>query len=228
MPILDVNDIRLDPGPLALAINRGRKDSRLEECVADCLKSAASLIRPRALYDYWAVAEVQESRAVVRTADGHEVGLNVGPRADLLSPAALVQIGVVTIGPGLEREVQRLNQTGDIYTGYILDCVGVTFLAEVGKALDRTAEDAAALRGWCVGNRLAPGSLVGWEMTDQPVLAGLLPLEQIGVSINTSGVLFPYKSATSLIGLGPGYTARRAGRVCHLCPRAKDCWRRES
>ena len=227
MPVLDDIDTRLEPRSLALAINRGRQDARLEECVAGCLKSAASLLMPRAIYDYWAVAEVRESWVVLRAQDGQTVELKVGPRADLLSPAALVQIGVVTIGPGLEREVRRLNQAGDLYTGYVLDCVGVALLAEVGKALDRTAENAAILRGWGVGNRLAPGSLAGWELKDQPVLAGLLSLEQIGVSTNDSGVLYPHKSATSFIGLGPGYHANKVARVCHLCSRAKDCWRSE-
>lgn len=224
MPILESMNMRLEPGPLAKAINHGRQDARLEKCVAACLESAASYIKPKAIYDYLEVEEAGEGRVLVRARDGRTVEFNVGPRADLLSPAAMVLVGVDTIGPDLEKEVSRLNRTGDVYTGYVLDCVGVALLAEVGNALDRTAEKAAALRHWGVGHRLAPGSLTGWEMTDQPVLAGILDLDQIGVVVNESGVLTPHKSATSLIGMGPGYTTDTVARVCRFCPRAKECW----
>ena len=216
--------MRLESGPLAKAINRGRTDARLEESVVACLKLAASYIKPKAVYDYLEVAKLAKDRLVVRAPDGRMVELKVGPKADLLSSAAMVQVGVDTIGPDLEKEVSRLNQAGDMFKGYILDCVGVALLAEIGKALEREAEKAADLRGWGVGHRLAPGSLVGWEMTDQPVLAGILDLDQIGVKLNDSGVLIPYKSATSLIGMGPGYTAHKVGRVCQFCKRSEECW----
>jgi hypothetical protein len=123
----------------------------------------------------------------------------------------------------LEQKNRQINQTGDVYQSYILDCVGVALLAEVGNTLDRLAEQYASDHGWGVGYRLAPGSLEGWAMTDQLVLGGLLPLANIGVSINQSGVLTPLKSAVSVIGLGPGFTAKKVYRVCHLCPKAAEC-----
>ena len=224
MRILNDMHIRLEPAPLAKAINRGRPDARLTETVASCLKSAVSYIKPQAVYDYLEVAELGGDRAVLRAEDGGTVELKLGPKADMLSPAAMVQVGIDTIGPDLEKEVSRLNKTGDVYLGYVLDCVGVALLAEVGNALDRAAEKAAALRGWGVGHRLAPGSLQGWELTDQPVLAGILDLDRIGVAVNQSGVLIPHKSATSLIGMGPGYRAQKVERVCRFCPQAKECW----
>ena len=224
MPILEGINMRLEPAPLAKAINQGRHNARLEKSVAACLESAASHIKPKAIYDYFEVEQAGEGRVVVRARDGRPVELNVGPRADLLSSASMVQVGVDTIGPDLEKEISRLNRTGDMYTGYVLDCVGVALLAEVGNALDRAAEKEAALRHWGVGHRLAPGSLTGWEMTDQPVLAGILDLDQIGVVVNTSGVLVPHKSAISLIGMGPGYTSGKVARVCRFCLRAKECW----
>jgi hypothetical protein len=94
---------------------------------------------------------------------------------------------------------------------------------EIGPHADLLAD---AECGWAVGASLSPGSLAGWPLTGQRDLCALLPLERIGVSLNAVGILVPFKSVTSVIGIGLGYTGRRVGSVCHLCSRASARWRR--
>ena len=109
----------------------------------------------------------------------------------------------------------------------MLDSVGVVALGAVGDVLRGVVEKRAADLGWGVGAALAPGSLVGWPMRGQQELCSLLPLEEIGVRLNRSFVLEPHKSASMLVGIGPGYTASRVGSVCRFCSLAGRCWRRK-
>ncbi|MCB2192809.1 MAG: hypothetical protein KQI62_14660 [Deltaproteobacteria bacterium] len=227
MNLLEITKPDIDPDRLALAINRGRPDETLRQCVQENLPQAKELVTPQAVYELWTVVETGPDWVRVEAGDGSSAALTVGPHADLLSPAQMVMASAATIGQALDDAVKRLNQQKDLYSAYVLDCLGVAFLAEAGRAVDSLAEQEAAQRGWGVGPRLAPGSLPGWELSDQKVLAQLLLRDPGPVSLTQEGVLRPFKSATSLIGMGPGYTSGRVGRICHMCSRSDDCWSNE-
>lgn len=227
MALLEIPKPDLDPVHLALAINHDRPNEELEQSVRDCLAQARELIAPRAVYELLVVVGRGPDWIEVAGKAGGSARLTVGPKTGLLDPADMVMVGVTTIGHELDDAVKRLNQQGRLYTAYVLDCVGVSLLTEAGKALDRLAEEGAARRGWGVGHRLAPGSLPGWDMTDQKILAGLVLAGQGSITFNEDGVLWPLKSATSLIGMGPGFTSRRVGRVCHMCSKRETCWSKD-
>ena len=46
------------------------------------------------------------------------------------------------------------------------------------------------------------------------------------MSLTGSGMLTPVKSATALIGLGPGYESKTVGKVCEFCDLKDTCWTR--
>ncbi len=227
MPVLAIGKPDLDPLVLALAMNHDRPNQQLEEDVKAALIRALDLIQPRVAYEFLRVSGRGPDWITVSSGRRDNVRLTPGPRADLLDQAEQVLAGLTTIGPELEREVERLNRQGDYYGGYILDCIGIALLGEAGKVLDNLAMESAAQRGWGVGYRLAPGSLNGWEMSDQKVLATLLPLEAIEASLDENGVIWPFKSAASLIGMGPGYPRGEVRPACHLCNNREACWTKE-
>jgi hypothetical protein len=137
-----------------------------------------------------------------------------------------VLVGVVSIGPALERRVHELQQAGEHVKAYMLDNAGVVALGAASEALRCVVEEAAAGLGWGVSPSLSPGSLVGWSLRGQRDLCALLPLEQVGVALNDHYVLVPHKSASSLVGLGPGYDSAHVGSVCKYCALQDTCWRR--
>ena len=94
-------------------------------------------------------------------------------------------------------------------------------------AAARMAEDRAREMGWGVGARLAPGSLVGWDTARQTEICALLPLDAADIHLTDSGLIVPFKSASGLIGVGPGYRETTVGSVCGLCRLKDSCWRRK-
>jgi hypothetical protein len=157
---------------------------------------------------------------------GQQSTLRIGPKADLLRGAERALVSVVTIGPELERRVHELQAAGEGLKSYLLDSAGVVALGAVSEAIRCLAEEAAADHKWGVSPSLSPGSLVGWPLAGQRELCALLPLDVIGVQLNSHCVLVPYKSVSGLIGLGPGYEASRVGSVCKYCSLRNTCWRR--
>ncbi len=229
MPILNNIRIDLDPEKIALDLNQGRKNKSVAQGIEKALETAARLWAPSALYETVRVAAVEEEVVrVVSLSDGREVTLRVGPRAELMAPAGEAVISVSTIGPALEEEVARINKSGRMLKGYLLDSVGVTALGEVGRAVRTEVERLAREKGLGVGPSLAPGSLSGWPVSGQRELLSLLDLSLIKVRLNPRCLLLPFKSASGLIGLGREYPSQRVGSICRYCSLAPTCWRRRA
>jgi len=219
--------LALEVDKIATALGRGKRLPGFEAEIEWAIAAFEEVWAPAALIDLLPVRSLAGQAVTLQRPDGAEAVLHLGPKADLLAPAELVQVSVNTVGPGLDRLVREIQAGGDSLKAYLLDSVGVLALAQAGAAVTRLAEAEAADRGWGVGRRLSPGSLIGWPLTGQRELCALLPLEGIGVQLNQSCVLIPFKSGSAVIGLGPGYQSRRVGSVCRWCVHASTCWRRK-
>jgi hypothetical protein len=187
-----------------------------------------TLWQPVAIYDWFDVRALDGERVTVAPTNGTgpEAMLHVGPKADLLAGARRVLVSVISIGGALEQRVQELQGAGENLHAYMLDNAGVVALGAAGEAVRCVVEEAAAEQSWGVSPSLSPGSLVGWSLHGQRGLCAMLPLEQIGVTLNEHCVLVPHKSASALIGLGPGYDSAHVGSVCKYCALQDTCWRR--
>ena len=226
MPTCSIENPYLDTKKVALLVNRGRAMPRLEQAMAEMNQLASGLVTPRAAYRMFEVREVTGENVTFRAEDQTEKTLRLGPKADLLAPAQLAMASVTSIGGALEAEVKRLNQNRDNFNAYVLDCLGVAYLNLAGKSIIARAEHMAAEKGWGIGRRLAPGSLVGWDLRGQKDICQMAHAEEAGIMLSNSGMLIPVKSATALIGLGPGYTSKKVGRVCEFCSLKDTCWTR--
>ena len=217
--ILSAIEITINPQEV-LQAQGVRPRPVLRTALEKAIDLGADLWQPQAAYAWWPVQKV-EGETLHLAAD---MSLMIGPHADLLAQAQEVLVGVRTIGPALEERVRELIQT-DPLLGYMLDSVGVEALGQVGEALHQLAEERAAERGWGVSPSLAPGSLVGWPMSGQRELFRLVDPSVIGVRLSEQCVMWPHKSVSQLIGLGPGYD-EHVGSVCRFCSLKNRCWRR--
>ncbi len=240
MPILTDIPVALTPEEILATGGKRRVQPALLRDAEEAITLGQTLWQPAAVYDWFDVVELSGEEVTLSPAslDGADAGsgpgapgrqvvvLNLGPRADLLAGARRALVAVGTIGPDLERRVQELQAGREGLKSYLLDSAGVVALGAVGEALRCLAEEAAVAFGWGVSPALSPGSLVGWPLTGQRALCGLLPLAEIGVHLNGYCVLEPHKSFSSLIGLGPGFSSRKVGSVCKYCALKDTCWRR--
>ena len=227
MPVLTQIAFEITPDEvLGALMKEQRSPERFVNEVTEAIDLALQICEPTSIYE-WFRSEGVKGEALYLT--GHQderKSLNIGRHAELAAPAKEVLVGVNTIGAKLDEKVGELNQAGDTLLGYFLDSVGVIALGKTRDALSRIAEAEAAERAWKVGPALAPGSLTGWSVRGQSDLISLLPISNIRVRLSESGVLFPLKSASIIIGIGPDYEKTRVGSVCHLCQNRDTCWRR--
>ena len=126
-------------------------------------------------------------------------------------------------GQALEAASKKASENGHHLGSYFLDLIGLIVLEKIGNLIKQIAEKKAAESGWGVGPFLSPGSVHGWELEEQKKLCSLLPLEKINVTIREDAVLFPFKTISCLIGLGPGYDRVKVGTTCQVCSKNHDC-----
>lgn len=229
MPQLPPVEIEVTGEEVLKALRRGRTPSPdMLKQAEKAVETARSLWQPAGVYEWFSVSALNGATVDIHHKNSSRTAtLKVGFHSDLLQHADRVMISIFTIGNALDDTVHRLNQEGAYLESYLLDSVGVVGLGKVGEAVRRMAETAAAERDWGVSANLSPGSLKGWDISGQQTLCGLLPVRDVGISITPEHLLKPFKSVTSVIGMGPNYTARKVGSVCRFCHNAPTCWRRK-
>ncbi len=219
--------ISLTPAELVQAYSKGRQSSlssKLMDAAQIAVDMCEELITPAVIYDRFNVHEVGDEKVILgKEGRAESYSLQVGPKVDLLAPAKQVIVSVITIGPALETKVRQLE---DKLVAFMLDTAGVLALSMAGSTLRDQVEEHIAENQWGVSPALAPGSLVGWQITGQREIAALLPLEEIGVQLTDYCVLEPHKSASMTVGLGPDYSSSHIDSVCQYCSLADHCWRR--
>jgi hypothetical protein len=228
MPTLE--NIPISLAPEEILDSRGQSQVRpalLQDAEA-AIALGQTLWQPRVIYDWFQVRRVDGDDVVLATGNqaNPESTLHVGRKAHLLADSHQLLVSVCTIGPALEQHVHELISAREGLNAYMLDSAGVVALGAVSEAVRCLAEETAAEQGWGVSPSLSPGSLVGWTVRGQRDLCALLPMDSIGVRLNSNFVLQPHKSTSAVIGMGPGYDTTHVGSACKYCALAKTCWRR--
>jgi hypothetical protein len=105
----------------------------------------------------------------------------------------------------------------------MLDAGGVRCVGKLSALAHSIVEKEASERGWGVGAELAPGQLAGWDIAEQRLVTGLLDVASIGVCVTDSGMLVPQKSASLMVGMGPGYDSAEVSSPCAYCDLRETC-----
>jgi hypothetical protein len=141
-----------------------------------------------------------------------------------LEGARLMYVGIATIGPGLEKKVSELFESGRPTEAYILDVIGSLASTKAGNALWEEIRRDAARKGVRRGKRRTPGCQ-GIDLETQGWILGQLGDREIPVGITTSYMMFPRKSLSFLARFG----GKQKGRFsCKGCLHYSDCSLRSS
>jgi hypothetical protein len=108
-------------------------------------------------------------------------------------------IYLVTIGPGIDKEIKRLSGKGDVFEAYVLNGIGAGAAEMIANDLNLYMND-----NFGNGNnfkRLSPG-YGDWPVTDQSKIFQLLrPEKYINVILTDSHIMLPEKSTSGIMGL---------------------------
>jgi len=193
---------------------------RVAELARDLVDICRELTAPRAVWEMYEVGEIDGGRVVLGSAEfTSEIPIRVLEGADMAA------VSVMTIGPGVDREVSRRFRDGDSLGGMLLDVMGTTALASAGIQLrSRLEKEEVSARGLSMTAPFGPGQC-HWDLRDQQTLFSLVDAQAIGVSLDDSFLMNPKKSVSAIVGIGDEKNLFRL-TSCDICDRPQ-CTGRE-
>jgi len=222
--ILEQLEIDVSPEDLAAHIKTSRKDQKIQELANNALTKARGRWHPRAAIRWLGVDRVLDNDLILNPQENGETPrLRLGHASRFMEAAGQVLVGVYTAGDELELAAAAASRENQVMDSYFYDLIGLAVLEKTQHYVNGVVEKKARELDWGVGPFLSPGSVHGWELTEQPSLLALVPIDKIGVQQTESGILTPYKTIACLIGIGPGYEEKTVGSACAVCSQNKNC-----
>jgi len=197
---------------------------RLLEMTETAINEIRHIWQPKAVYTWLDVASADKECLHLTIPDTLQTTpLQLGFSTSFMAPARKALLAVYTAGIELDIAASQASQEKRLMDAYLIDLIGLRVLKEVEIHLTKYVEREAAALAWGVGPYLSPGSVHGWDLTDQKNLCALLPLEKIAVKMDDNGTLRPFKTVSCLLGIGPEFTAHEVGPTCLVCSNREKC-----
>ncbi|MGB6873877.1 MAG: hypothetical protein WBE46_07085 [Dehalococcoidia bacterium] len=178
----------------------------------------AHLLEPAVAYEYYKVSGMNGSQISLEGDKAIH-----GPLIPAIFPEAKeLAVLLCTIGPRLEKQVTDYSKSGEAMRGMILDGIGSTAVDMMAPEVLRRLASEVSSRGYEISSPVNPG-MPGLPITEQWNLLGLVNADEIGVSLTSSGIMVPRKSASMVMGIGPKMTRWTQAEVCARCSLRESC-----
>jgi hypothetical protein len=223
MPIIRDIPLRLKTREvIRRAGTRGHSKIRPEvkSLILELIASAknAHLLEPAIVYEIYPIAGMSRRQLSLKGK-----GTVHGPLLPSLLPEAKELAAVVcTIGPKLEKQVTKCFSQNEPLRGLLLDGIGSAATDSLTEEVCKLITAEASSRGYQASSPISPGML-GFPMTEQWQLFKMVPARGIGVSLTSSGIMVPRKSASMVIGIGPQVKTWTRAEVCARCSLRNTC-----
>ena len=212
---LDAKEVLRRGGIKGRSGGRGEMAVLLQELLVEVENS--NLLAPAIAYELYTVTEVRREGLCL----GSNGVLHGSLLSKVLSSARELAVVVGTVGPKLERKVAEYFDRGEPLRGVLLDGIGSAAVDSLTQETCRFMMDKVSSRGYRVSSPLSPG--MNFPISEQWRLFELVAAEEIGVSLTSSGVMVPLKSASMVIGVAPEMPSWTQAEVCTRCSLKKTC-----
>jgi hypothetical protein len=129
---------------------------------------------------------------------------------------------ICTAGMGIGEESQMLLAGDNPVLGYVYDVLGSMIVEAATDLLQNEIRNISIAQGLKITNRYSPG-YCKWSVSDQHKLFSFFPSDCCGIKLTESALMYPIKSVSGIIGIGPEVEYREY--TCDLCNQV-DCFHR--
>jgi hypothetical protein len=176
------------------------------------------LLKSAVAYEYYTISSMNGSQISLEGDKAIH-----GPLIPAIFPEAKeLAVLLCTIGPRLEKQVTDYSKSGEAMRGMILDGIGSTAVDMIAREVLRRLASEVSSRGHEISSPVNPG-MPGFPLTEQWNLLKLVNADEIGVSLTSSGIMVPRKSASMVIGIGPKMTRWTEAEICARCNLRETC-----
>jgi hypothetical protein len=178
----------------------------------------AHLLEPAIAYEIYTITELSQRQSSLEGKPGIRFSL----LSSLLPQAKKLAVAICTIGPRLEKQVTEYTSQGEPLRGTLLDGIGSAAVDSLTEEVCKFIAGEASSRGYEASSPINAG-MPGLPITEQWQLLKMVPAEEIGVSLTSTGIMAPRKSVSMVMGIGPQMAKWTRAEVCARCHLKKTC-----
>ncbi len=190
----------------------------LESKKSLCLENLA----PKAIYDRFEIQKVEGD--LVRFKSGNTFN---GPNiAKILTGSKTAILYIYTLGSGVDRIITEESRSGDTLATIVMDSITTDLLEILGDFVGgKIKKQGIEEQDWRSTCSYSPGQYK-WTIEEQTKIFEMLDGKRIGVELNQSFLMVPFKSISGVYGFGPEDRINKTRVACDLCPRENCIGRR--
>jgi hypothetical protein len=197
----------------------GRLNSHLEEMLSENRMVCIKALKPAALYESFSIDKIVDSSVYFES--GHIFN---GPNiSKILKGSEFAVIFMLTLGKEIDDLIKKVRDGGDTLGTIIMDSVTTDMLGTVGDHVGRIIKNNISVpEGYASTCPYSPGQYK-WTIEEQKELFEMADGSKIGISLNQSYLMIPFKSVSGVYGFGPKDKINKTRVACDLCPRRENC-----
>jgi hypothetical protein len=134
-----------------------------------------------------------------------------------------VALFLCTAGEEIGRRSRKAMHEKDLLRSYLFDVIGSEIAEAAADLMQSELEKSAVESDIKITNRYSPG-YCGWNVSEQHKLFSLIPYNYCGIRLTESALMYPEKSVSGIIGLGPNVKSNPY--TCNMCDMKNCVYRR--
>ena len=200
----------------------GRLNPQLEKLLAENNEICISSIEPKAIYSNYEIDKIIDDSVYFKSGNIFR-GPNI---SKILTGSSVAAIFIATLGSKIDKIIKDVSDSGDMLPTIVMDAITTELLGILGNHLGKIIKKEG-IRGkdWGSTCTYSPGQYK-WTIEEQKEIFAMLEGNKIGVELNKSYLMVPFKSSSGVYGFGPIDTINKTRVACDLCPRENCISRR--
>ncbi len=190
----------------------------LEEKTSVCIENIAA----KAIYGSFEIEKVEEDLVYFKSGN-----IFNGPHiSKILTGSRTATLYIYTLGSRVDRIINAESQSGDILAAIIMDTITTSLLGILGGFVgEKIKKEGIKHKSWGSTCTYSPGQYK-WTIEEQKKIFEMIDGKRIGVELNKSYLMIPFKSVSGVYGFGPESSINKTRVACDLCPRENCIGRR--
>ena len=196
----------------------GRLNLEIEKILADKGKVCFESIEPKVVYSKFEIEKIVGDQVYFKSGN-----IFTGPNiSKILLGSKTSIIFITTLGSKTDKIIRDVNDSGDMLATIVMDAVTTELLVLLGNYVaEIIKKEGISETGWGSTCNYSPGQYK-WTIEEQKEIFSMIDGNKIGVELNKSYLMIPFKSTSGVYGFGPKDSIDKTRVSCDLCPR-KDC-----
>ena len=218
MPI--IKNIKLDiPSNVGEAflkkLMEGELNPKLQALLDEKRELCIKNIYLKAIYQTYEIDKIENEKVYFKSGN-----IFSGPNiSKILKGSQKTTIFIYTLGKKIDEIIKEESNSGDTLATIVMDAITTNILGFLGEQVGNIIKKEELKEdNWGSTCSYSPGQY-RWLIEEQKEIFNMVDATKIGVNLNKSYLMVPFKSVSGLYGFGPLERIDKTKVACDLCPR---------